>query len=99
MAKTMDDVLAQARQEPGEWEVVTTPGTVVVAARMPAAWTDELAAEAQRRGLKNPSELIRALVREGLDRAQDVPEREPTDELRDLLGRANQLVQRLPRAA
>ncbi|RZU53260.1 hypothetical protein EV385_5168 [Krasilnikovia cinnamomea] len=44
------------------------PATVVFSARMPGTWTDEIAAETARRGLKNPGQLIRALVREGLDR-------------------------------
>lgn len=42
---------------------------IVYSARMPPEWSDEIAAETIRRGLDNPNELIRALVREGLDRA------------------------------
>lgn len=99
MAKTMDGVLAQARQESGRWEVANTPGKVVIAVRMPAEWTVELTAEVERRGLKNPSELIRALVREGLDRTREGVERPPAEELRDLIDRAGQLVRRLPRTA
>src|SRR5690349_2888327 len=43
--------------------------TTVFSVRMPAEWSDEIAAEVQRRGLANPNQLLRALVREGLDRA------------------------------
>jgi Arc/MetJ-type ribon-helix-helix transcriptional regulator len=54
----------------GEFEVVTEPpATVVFSARMPGQWSEEINAEVSRRGLKNPSQLIKALVREGLDRA------------------------------
>ncbi len=44
--------------------------TTVFSVRMPAEWTDEIAAEMARRGLANPNQLLRALVREGLDRAR-----------------------------
>jgi hypothetical protein len=44
--------------------------TTVFSVRMPAEWTDEIAAEVERRGLANPNQLLRALVREGLDRAR-----------------------------
>jgi Arc/MetJ-type ribon-helix-helix transcriptional regulator len=44
--------------------------TTVFSVRMPAEWTDEIAAEVERRGLANPNQLLRALVREGLDRAK-----------------------------
>jgi hypothetical protein len=41
----------------------------VFSSRMLAEWSAEIVAETQRRGLDNPLELIKALVREGLDRA------------------------------
>jgi Arc/MetJ-type ribon-helix-helix transcriptional regulator len=44
--------------------------TAVFSVRMPAEWTDEIIAEVERRGLANPNQLLRALVREGLDRAK-----------------------------
>jgi len=44
--------------------------TSVFSVRMPAEWTEEITAEVQRRGLANPNQLLRALVREGLDRAR-----------------------------
>jgi hypothetical protein len=44
--------------------------TSVFSVRMPAEWTDEIVAEMERRGLANPNQLLRALVREGLDRAR-----------------------------
>src|SRR5262249_19736426 len=44
--------------------------TTVFSVRMPAEWTDEIVAEVERRGLANPNQLLRALVREGLDRAR-----------------------------
>jgi hypothetical protein len=55
----------------GGFRVETEPGpaTVVFSTRMPAEWSQEILAEVDRRGLKNPGQLIKALVREGLDRA------------------------------
>jgi hypothetical protein len=82
------------------WEAVHEPDprpNIVLVAHMPAEWTDEILAEAQRRGMDNPLVLICDLVRESLDR--NGAGREPIDELRELLARAQQLVERLPRAA
>ena len=53
------------------------PSTVVFSARMPAEWTHEILAEVERRGLKNPGQLIKALVREGLDRATSSEAHDP----------------------
>lgn len=54
------------------WEVVPPDAPrpqTVFSTRMPPEWTDEIMSEMTRRGLANPSQLIKALVREGLDRA------------------------------
>lgn len=37
---------------------------------MPAEWTDEIVAEVERRRLANANQLLRALIRESLDRAR-----------------------------
>src|SRR5262249_27141587 len=62
---------AMAEQDFAEGEVVTghRPVSVVVSFRAPAEWSAEILAEMQRRGLDNPSQLMKALLREGLDRA------------------------------
>jgi hypothetical protein len=70
-----DEVAAALSQPVTDWladaDVTTAPRQVsmVVSSRMPAEWTDEIMAEVARRGLTTPSQLIKALVREGLDRA------------------------------
>jgi hypothetical protein len=79
------DEIAAAVQQPvtdwlGDAEVGPAPrqASMVVSSRMPAEWTDEIMAEVARRGLTTPSQLIKALVREGLDRARDgEPVRDP----------------------
>jgi hypothetical protein len=53
----------------GQVETEPRQVQIVFSARMPHEWTPEIMAEMERRGLKNPSQLIKALVREGLDRA------------------------------
>jgi hypothetical protein len=80
------------------WEVVTTPATMVVSARIPGEWAAEFAAEMERRGLANQNQLIKTLVREGLDRAK-AQDGMPADTLTVLLGQAQQVVEQLRRAA
>ena len=80
------------------WEVVSTPTTMVVSARIPGDWAAEFAAEMRRRGLANQNQLIKALVREGLDRAK-ADSGGPADTLTVLLGQAQQVVDQLRRAA
>jgi hypothetical protein len=58
--------------------------TTVFSVRMPAEWTDEIIAEVARRGLANPNQLLRALVREGLDRAKNGEVHTP--EVAEILG-------------
>ncbi|HZN18908.1 MAG TPA: hypothetical protein VFB84_12140 [Micromonosporaceae bacterium] len=62
---------AMTEQDFTEGEVVTgqRPMSVVFSFRAPAEWSQEIVAEMQRRGLDNPSQLMKALLREGLDRA------------------------------
>lgn len=43
--------------------------TIVYSARMPAEWSPEIEALTTSRRLANPNQLIKALVREALDRA------------------------------
>ncbi|RZU46617.1 hypothetical protein EV385_6692 [Krasilnikovia cinnamomea] len=43
--------------------------SVVYWARIPIAWAQEITAETTRRGLADPAQLVKDLVREGLDRA------------------------------
>jgi hypothetical protein len=72
-----DEIAAAVRQPVTDWigdaEISSSPKQVsmVVSSRMPAEWTDEIMAEVARRGLTTPSQLIKNLVREGLDRARD----------------------------
>jgi hypothetical protein len=58
--------------------------SVVFSFRAPAEWSDEILAEMQRRGLDNPSQLMKALVREGLDRAAAGDDRVVTVRVGDL---------------
>jgi hypothetical protein len=62
---------AMTQQDFTEGEVVSRveQRSVVFSFRAPADWNDEILAEMQRRGLDNPSQLMKSLVREGLDRA------------------------------
>jgi hypothetical protein len=62
---------AMAEQDFADGEVVTErrPVSVVFSFRAPAEWSEEILAEMRRRGLDNPSQLMKALLREGLDRA------------------------------
>jgi hypothetical protein len=70
---TTRDELRQAmtEQDFADGEVVTEqrPVSVVFSFRAPAEWSEEILAEMRRRGLDNPSQLMKALLREGLDRA------------------------------
>lgn len=75
---TRDEVAAAVRQPVTDWigdaEIISPAPkqvSMVVSSRMPAEWTDEIMAEVARRGLTTPSQLIKVLVREGLDRARD----------------------------
>lgn len=83
LGKPVSELLAD-----GRFEVDHGPRDVqiVFSARMPPEWTSEIMAEVQRRGLKNPSQLIKALVREGLDRAAagDVHDPETAETLQHL---------------
>src|SRR3982750_1678042 len=80
-----DQVAAAASQPITDWlgeakaDVVASPRPVsmVGSSRMPAEWTDEIMAEVTRRGLTTPSQLIKQLVREGLDRAADAEIHDP----------------------
>jgi hypothetical protein len=58
--------------------------SVVLSFRAPAEWSDEILAEMRRRGLHNPSQLMKTLVREGLDRAADGDDRVVTVRVGDL---------------
>jgi hypothetical protein len=62
---------AMAEQDFTDGEVITgqRPVSVVFSFRAPAEWSEEILVEMQRRGLDNPSQLMKALLREGLDRA------------------------------
>lgn len=62
---------AMADQDFSDGEVVAGERrvSVVFSFRAPAEWSDEILAEMQRRRLDNPSQLMKALLREGLDRA------------------------------
>jgi hypothetical protein len=77
---------AMAEQDFTEGEVVTghRPATVVFSFRAPAEWSEEILAEMQRRGLDNPSQLMKALLREGLDRASGSSARLVTVRVDDL---------------
>jgi hypothetical protein len=69
---TRDDLRkAMADQDFTNGEVITEQRqvSVVFSFRAPAEWSEEILAEMQRRGLDNPSQLMKALLREGLDRA------------------------------
>jgi hypothetical protein len=73
--KRVSDIVAQpvtewVTVEPARIEDGPRHVTTVFSVRMPAEWTDEITAEMERRGLANPNQLLRALVREGLDRAR-----------------------------
>jgi hypothetical protein len=74
-ARDQGENLSAAMQQPvTDWldsaDFTTGPRqvSIVFSARMPADWTDEIMAEVARRRLANPSQLIKSLVREGLDR-------------------------------
>lgn len=43
-------------------------GTVVFSVRIPSEWNDEVLALMTARGFSNPNQLIKAIVREALDR-------------------------------
>jgi len=62
---------AMTAQDFTEGEVVAgqRPVSVVFSFRAPAEWSEEIVAEMQRRGLDNPSQLMKSVLREGLDRA------------------------------
>ncbi|GAB1639637.1 hypothetical protein [Krasilnikovia sp. MM14-A1259] len=61
---------AMTQQDFTDGNVADAPrGSAVFSFRAPAEWSQEILAEMQRRGLTNPSQLIKAIVREGLDRA------------------------------
>jgi hypothetical protein len=77
---------AMAEQDFAEGEVITgqRPVSVVFSFRAPAEWSEEILAEMQRRGLDNPSQLMKALLREGLDRAAAASGRVVTVRVDDL---------------
>jgi hypothetical protein len=58
--------------------------SVVFSFRAPAEWSDEILAEMTRRGLDNPSQLMKTLVREGLDRVAAGDDRVVTVRVGDL---------------
>lgn len=62
---------AMAEQDFSEGEVVAGERrvSVVFSFRAPAEWSDEILGEMRRRRLDNPSQLMKVLLREGLDRA------------------------------
>ena len=70
---TTHDQLRQAMAEQdftaGEVDTGQRSVSVVFSFRAPAEWSAEILTEMQRRGLDNPSQLMKALLREGLDRA------------------------------
>jgi hypothetical protein len=78
-----DEVGAAVSQPVTDWltdadaTAAPRPVSMVVSSRMPAEWTEEIMAEVARRGLTTPSQLIKALVREGLDRAADAEVHDP----------------------
>jgi len=78
-----DEVAAAVSQPVTDWlaDTEATPAprqvSMVVSSRMPAEWTEEIMAEVARRDLTTPSQLIKALVREGLDRAADAEVHDP----------------------
>jgi hypothetical protein len=62
---------AMAEQDVSEGEVVAGERrvSVVFSFRAPAEWSDEILTEMRRRRLDNPSQLMKVLLREALDRA------------------------------
>ncbi|RZU46590.1 hypothetical protein EV385_6665 [Krasilnikovia cinnamomea] len=76
---------AMAQQDFTNGEIVTEPrGSAVFSFRAPAEWNEEILAEMQRRGLSKPGQLLKALVREALDRATANTDQVVTIRLDDL---------------